>query len=244
MSNQDLTQTVAQMVADDAALAVVFQQFGIDFCCHGDVLLEDACAERELDPEAVRSELQRVVERRGAAAPRSLRSLSTAELIEHITTKHHAYLSETMSPLSFLAAKVAHVHGDRNPQLVELAQVIADFSRVITEHLEKEESSLFPALLQDQPDPAVIRSELRTMFEEHVEVGRTFGRLRSLSDGFEVPAWGCRSYQALMTELEALETDTLEHVHIENHILMPRFERVLSHRETSHGGAAPPRTGG
>lgn len=233
MTNQDLNQTVAQMVAEDAALAVVFQQFGIDFCCHGDVSLEDACSEREIDLETVRSEIRRVVERRGAAVPRSLRSLSTAELIEHIKTKHHAYLSETMSPLAFLAAKVAHVHGERNPKLVEVADVVADFSRVITAHLEKEENTLFPFLLQDRPEPALVRSEFRAMFEEHVEVGRTFARLRSLSGGFTTPPWGCRSYKALMTELEALETDTLEHVHIENHILMPRFETVLGRRETA-----------
>ncbi len=111
--------------------------------------------------------------------------------------------------------------------------MVAEFSRVITEHLENEENTLFPALLQAPPDPALIRSELRAMFEEHVEVGRTFARLRSLSGGFTTPPWGCRNYQALMTELEALETDTLEHVHLENHILMPRFETVLGRRETS-----------
>jgi len=223
MTKVDSTSTVAQMVAEDAALAIVFQQFGIDFCCHGDVSLEDACAERLLDPEAVRNELQRVRERRGAAPPKSLSTLSTADLIDHIKQKHHKYLSETMSPLAFLAAKVAHVHGERNPKLVEMAEVIADFSKAITEHLEKEESTLFPALLQKTPDPSLIRTELRVMFEEHVEVGRTLGRLRKRSDGFSTPAWGCRSYRAFMTELDALETDTLEHVHIENHILMPRF---------------------
>ena len=37
------------------------------------------------------------------------------------------------------------------------------------------------------------------------------------------PEWGCSSYRVLMSELEALEGDVLRHVHLENHVLMPRF---------------------
>ena len=61
------------------------------------------------------------------------------------------------------------------------------------------------------------------MREEHLAVGAMLGRMRSLADDFTTPAWGCNSYRALMTELEALEADVLRHVHLENHVLMPRF---------------------
>jgi regulator of cell morphogenesis and NO signaling len=211
------------MVADDASLAVVFQRFGIDFCCHGDVSLEDACAQRGLDEDSVRRELQRVVDRRGTAAAPSLQARSTPEVIHHVISKHHAYLSESVPQLAFLASKVASVHGGKNPKLVELAEVVSQFARDIAVHLEEEERSLFPALLKEPADLEAVRAGLRSMFEEHVEVGRTLGRLRTLSDGFSTPPWGCRSYRALMEELDALETDTLEHVHIENHVLMPRY---------------------
>ncbi len=223
MSNLNASQTVAQMVAEDASLAVVFQRFGIDFCCHGDVLLEDACAERGLDEDSVRRELQRVVERRGSATPLSLQTRSTPEVIHHIISKHHAYLNESVPQLAFLASKVASVHGAKNAKLVELAEVVSAFAKDIAAHLEEEERNLFPALLKEPPDLEAVRAGLRSMFEEHVEVGRTLGRLRTLSDGFSTPPWGCRSYRALMEELDALETDTLEHVHIENHVLMTRY---------------------
>jgi regulator of cell morphogenesis and NO signaling len=48
-------------------------------------------------------------------------------------------------------------------------------------------------------------------------------RMRELADGFRTPEWGCNSYRVLMAELEALEGDILRHVHLENHVLMPRF---------------------
>ncbi len=42
------------------------------------------------------------------------------------------------------------------------------------------------------------------------------------------PEWACNSYRALFSELQALETDVLQHVHLENHALRPRFSTNLA----------------
>jgi len=72
-------------------------------------------------------------------------------------------------------------------------------------------------------DPADVAAQLRVMFDDHLAVGRLIGHLREQTDDYATPEWGCRSYRLLMTELEDLETDLLRHVHLENHVLMPRF---------------------
>jgi len=59
--------------------------------------------------------------------------------------------------------------------------------------------------------------------EDHLAVGGMLARLRTLANGFTTPEWGCNSYRVLMAELEALEGDVLRHVHLENHVLMPRL---------------------
>jgi regulator of cell morphogenesis and NO signaling len=61
------------------------------------------------------------------------------------------------------------------------------------------------------------------MSTEHQQVGVLLGRIRFLADDFGVPDWGCGTYRACMRELEAMEGDILRHVHIENHVLLPRF---------------------
>ena len=43
--------SVGQIVADDFAAASVFKKYGIDFCCHGEVMLEKACADLGLAVE-------------------------------------------------------------------------------------------------------------------------------------------------------------------------------------------------
>jgi regulator of cell morphogenesis and NO signaling len=54
-------------------------------------------------------------------------------------------------------------------------------------------------------------------------VGDLLGTIRKLTAGFTIPEWGCNTYRVLMAELEALEADILRHVHLETHVLAPRF---------------------
>ena len=51
--------SVGQIVTDDFAAASVFKKYGIDFCCHGEVTLEKACADLGLAVEEVEQALFR-----------------------------------------------------------------------------------------------------------------------------------------------------------------------------------------
>jgi regulator of cell morphogenesis and NO signaling len=64
---------------------------------------------------------------------------------------------------------------------------------------------------------------LLAMRHEHEAVGALLWQLRSAAASYVAPDWACNSYRTLMKELEVLEDDTLTHVHIENHVLLPRF---------------------
>lgn len=46
-------RTLAELVAEKPARAVVLDQIGLDFCCHGNRSLSDACSEAGLDPAEV-----------------------------------------------------------------------------------------------------------------------------------------------------------------------------------------------
>jgi regulator of cell morphogenesis and NO signaling len=214
--------SLAQIVLAHPATALVFQRHGLDFCCRGETLLGDACQTRGLDVTAVIAELDRTVADR-APTDADPRALSTPELIGYVVDRHHRYLRGTLPGLRPLADKVARVHGPHNPKLVPLAATFHAIADALLPHLDQEEQVLFPALTSAAPDAAVVDRELRSMHEDHLAVGTKLGELRELSDGFSTPEWGCTSYRTLMAELEALEIDVLRHVHLENHVLMPRF---------------------
>jgi regulator of cell morphogenesis and NO signaling len=111
------------------------------------------------------------------------------------------------------------VHGDHNPKLRGLLEVFRALRAELEPHLDEEERVVFPALVAEVPD----RAALAAVHEDHLRVADALARLRVLGDDFEPPSWACNSYRTLLRELAHLESDTMVHVHAEEHVLMPRF---------------------
>ena len=61
------------------------------------------------------------------------------------------------------------------------------------------------------------------MEDEHRGVAQLLERIRAYSDEFLAPDWACASYRTLVLELAQLQSDVHVHVHLENHLLKPRF---------------------
>lgn len=215
--------TVAAIVLDHSACARVFQKHRIDFCCGGNVTVEQACAARGLDAAVVEGELQAAIRERGEGPIADPRSVPTAALISHIVDKHHGYLRRTLPAVLALATKVARVHGGREPKLRALAAAVQEIADVLGPHLDQEERVLFPALSAGNADAPQTAAELADMMDDHRAVARLLDRIHDASDGFRVPAWGCNSYRALFSELGNMDGDIRQHVHLENHVLLPRF---------------------
>jgi regulator of cell morphogenesis and NO signaling len=225
MPSFDRSATVARIVTENFVAARVFQKHRIDYCCRGNLTVPEACRDRSLDPEAVFAELETALASGDAAAAgaEDPRALSTASLVARIVDRHHGYLRRQLPALEALLAKIVAVHGARAPGLVAVQADFRELAGALEPHLDREEEVLFPALVARRPDPEVIRGELEAMHADHLAVGALLERIREGADGFVTPEWGCTTYRVTLQELDALERDILRHVHLENHVLMPRF---------------------
>ncbi|HET9553450.1 MAG TPA: iron-sulfur cluster repair di-iron protein [Anaeromyxobacteraceae bacterium] len=224
MNALDRSATLAQLVTEHPAAARVFQRHGMDYCCHGNVSVPEACRGGRLEPAAVFAELEEAVAaaRLDAQPIDDPRTLPIDALIARIVEKHHGYTRRAVPAIEPVLAKVVAVHGPRDANLLELQAAFEELAGALLPHLDEEEEVLFPALRSPRPDPALVRRELDAMMTDHLAVGDLLARIRTLAHGFTVPEWGCRTYRVLMQELEALEADILRHVHLENHVLVPR----------------------
>ncbi len=222
--------TLAEIVAANPAAARTFDRLGLDYCCHGDRTIGDACTGAGLDPVAVTAE----VETLPADDDRGWTSLDAPALADHIVATHHEYLHAELPLLDALADRVLTVHGDRHPELAEVCRLVAAVRADLEPHLMKEERVLFPALHalaagQREFGFGSVANPIRMMILEHDRAGELLAQLRDATDGYAVPADGCASYRSLYERLDALEADTHVHIHKENHVLFPRALQLAEH---------------
>src|SRR5512138_3818018 len=144
-----------------------------------------------------------------------------AALVAHLVEHHHVRARRSLPYILPLLAKVAGRHGRRNGRLDALCDAGNELVERLERFLDEEERALFPALAAGAGAREAVRREVEEMIRHHREVERLLARVRSLADGFVAPEWGDGTYRALMEELEALEDEVMEHVHLESFALIP-----------------------
>jgi regulator of cell morphogenesis and NO signaling len=212
---------LGDLVTANPGAARVLDRFGLDYCCHGEQGLADACQAAGADPAAVLAALDDA-----PAVAGGLEGLTPGELADRIVDTHHRYLWEELPALDALADKVLGVHGERHPELAEVRRLVAELRADLEPHLAKEERILFPAIhaLESGPQAfpfGAIDNPIATMGVEHEQAGELLTSLREVTSGYETPADGCASYRSLYERLAELENDTHLHIHAENHLLFP-----------------------
>ncbi len=216
--------TLAAIVDDNPGAARVLERHQLDYCCGGRRTLEQACAERGLDPAVVLDALDALEP--GTTADWT--AMDPATLVDHIEATHHHYLHQELPRLAALVEKVVGVHGTRHLELRFVESTFRDLQLDLEPHLAKEERVLFPMIRELAAATSAptfrcgsVANPIRMMRLEHDDAGDLLAHLRKVTNGYQPPADACASYQALYRGLAELEADTHLHVHKENNVLFP-----------------------
>ena len=212
--------------------AAVFHAHGIDFCCRGNRSIEDVCSKNEIATEALISELEATLaEQRIDNA--DYQNWPMHVLADHIEESHHAYVEEKTPVIQQYLDKLCKVHGERHPELFEIAAHFNDCAQAMAAHMKKEELVLFPFIrkmvkaekMGESVDPArfgSVENPIAMMREEHDAEGERFRTISELSNNYTPPEDACATYRVAYSMLDEFENDLHLHVHLENNILFPK----------------------
>jgi regulator of cell morphogenesis and NO signaling len=228
-------ETVGDVVARDYRAADVFEKYGIDFCCGGNVSVTEACRQRGVALQELQRELGTVL-----AEPKDpAEDYGTWELHDlatHIEKTHHAYLKENMATLAAYAEKIAQVHGPNHPEVIKISVIFQKMAADLTAHLREEEEVLFPAIRKavamkkegaaSAKDLEAMRETLATLTHEHDAVGEAIHEIRHLAKDYTVPEDACNTFMVTYRKLKEFEDDLHKHVHLENNILFPKAAKL------------------
>lgn len=223
MSTLTLEKSIGEIAAESPTAVRVFEKYGIDYCCGGKAKLGASCAARGVPPAQLIEELEAA----GAPPPdeqRDWQTASLADLIDHILTRHHAWLKTELPRLSRLQRKVTAAHGARHAaSLVPLGATFEALRAELETHLMKEEMVLFPMI---RASSGAVANPILVMEHEHDSAGRALEQMRAVTNNYVPPVDACSSYRALFAGLQELEADLHQHIHLENNILFPRASRA------------------
>lgn len=208
---------VGEIAATLPGATAVFRNFKLDFCCGGDAILADAVRRRGLEIEAVEAALAALDPSDAASAPEA-----TGALIDHIVSRYHETHRRELPELILLARKVEAVHAAHVEAPKGIADTLGAIYAELEKHMQTEEADLFPLMRKDDAGNSPSVAQLRHDHDRHGELLR---RLESLANGFVLSEGACRSWEALYAGSAKVVDDVMEHIHLENNVLFPRFER-------------------
>lgn len=217
-------ETVGHIAAKDIRKAEVLKQLGVDFCCGGKQTLKEAAHSVGLDEIELRRRLNQSEELPIAGPPLNFKDWDIDFLSDYIKNVHHRYVREKGPIIQELAHKVADVHAQQHPELVNLSQELDAFLDDLYHHLDKEEKQLFPATKNEQElTSKQVEQLIQFLISEHEDSGKELQQLRKITQNYTLPANACNSYTSLFSQIESFESDLLQHIHLENNILFPKL---------------------
>ncbi len=202
------------------ATAILFSH-KINFCCNGDKTLREVIIKKGLNQGDIVPYLEELASRNGAATNWS--EVDSKSIIEHILTRYHQVHREQLTELVRLAARVETVHGNHPLCPNGLAEHLSNVKQDLEQHMQKEESILFPMLAGDYPP--MVSGPISVMMSDHEQHMKEIEKIYSLTQDLSLHPEACNTWRALYLGLQEFVTDINMHIHIENNIL---FSRVLN----------------
>jgi len=228
---------IGEIVRENYDSARIFEKHGIDFCCGGERSLEEACKKAGVEPATLLGEIEALGTERDRTRD-FIETLPLPSLCDYIVQTHHSYVREQVPFIRQKLEKLCEVHGDHHPELKTVRDMFETASANLAEHMEKEETRLFPAVkelagMDDKRASANDRTEqlldiVQELKAEHQAEGDRFGEMAGITSGFLVPDDGCNTYRVAYSALSDFVDDLHRHVHLENNILFPETFRTYA----------------
>jgi regulator of cell morphogenesis and NO signaling len=217
---------VGEIAASLPHTTKLFDLFGIDYVCHGDLSLREACAEAGVDASIVRKAIDALP---SVAEEPSWSDASMQELLNELRDKRHPQMRRTLGHVGALLAEA--------PATDAIDQVRAAFGAlcdVLQPHMTHEEHMLFPVIqhLEDcwtRSEPVSVNfvggitKPMASLIEEHTHV---LEKLKAVMQHAAQLGSISEELGKVRDAIAGLEHELREHIHLENNVLYPRATAI------------------
>jgi regulator of cell morphogenesis and NO signaling len=226
---------VSEVVRENFKTAQIFEENNIDFCCGGNISLNEASEQANLKVQELIALIEPVMLEKDRDS-KFIENLPPDHLCNYIEETHHAYIHNKAPFIQQKLDKLCNVHGVNHPELFKVKELFDGAVGNLTAHMQKEELILFPHIrnlvkfknghLNEVPGMGNILEPISVMKEEHEIEGERFRKLDEITSRYTTPDDGCNTYEVTYKALKDFEKDLHRHIHLENNILFLKAEEL------------------
>ncbi len=225
---------VADIVANDYRTAEVFRKHGIGYCCGGKWPMEIACEMQGVNSAMLQKELEIVTRTNQLSNLLDFADCDTDFVIDYIVNVHHRYLKKSLSTTQEMLVDFTNEHVKKFTYLKEVESQFDILVNELNAAMQQEEEVIFPylrhlahAYKHKEPYAALLIKTLRkpladTMGNGHETVSGIIMSIRKLTGNYIPPEKVCISHKVVMAKLKELDNDLMQHLNLEQSILIPR----------------------
>jgi regulator of cell morphogenesis and NO signaling len=243
----DFDRSVSEIVRLDHRTADVFKKWHLNFCCGGETVLKPLCESKGLDFNLVVKELEDATRDFKVSSQTTFHEWKIDFLIDFIIHVHHDYIYQVLPALKSSLDAFALTHTHKFPELASLTGLMDKLSRILMTHNRHEDEIIFPYIKQMYSAykrnevygnlfVRTLRKPLHIVVKDQLEIDELLAGLKQLTKNFKPPPIVCSSYQVLISKLEELWENLIQHQFLERNVLFPKaieIEQKLLNGETS-----------
>ena len=226
--------TVSQMVRADYRMADVFKKWGINYCCGGNLPLDEVCAIQNIDETMLQEDLKQATQNLCLPSSTAFEQWPLSFLTDYIIHVHHGYIKKALPPLKAFLSSYVPGHLKKFPHLAEVHETFLNLATELEEHTESEEESIFPYVKQiintynrkEVYGSLFVRTMSRPLADviqkEHSRIVFHLKYLREITNRYSFSPDACTNYQVLYNKLKEFDADLVQHKHLENNLLFPK----------------------
>lgn len=230
-------KTLADIVLENYHAASLFHKYGLDFYCHGNRLLEDACNQSGVKVDEIIKKLEALPES-GRTKSEDVREWSIHFLADFIENTHHKFVRSKNEKLSKFAAILSRNQQKYNPELISVYEHFLLLVQEVDRHMNEEENRIFPLIKEladevkmagkaDLQTISVFRNEIENLRKEHETAVKMMSELKEISNNFKPPEGASEEICKLYGNLINFEEDLYRHIHLESNVLFKKAEAMI-----------------
>jgi regulator of cell morphogenesis and NO signaling len=230
--------TVSQLVRADYRLADVFKKWRVNYCCGGNLPLDEVCRLQGLDKNGLEADMKQAQQTVLLPNALSFDEWPVDFLVEYIVHVHHAYIKKVAPKLQEGMASYVEGHKKKYPYLVQVQELHEKLAAAATEQLQHEEEVIFPYVKQisnalkrkESYGPLFVRTMRKSVDETtgkaQQQLLHLLTSLREATHNYQFPDAACTNHQVLYHKLKEFDADLVQHKHLENNVLFPKVAQM------------------